>query len=509
LGTLCFFSLCILLVVSCESTDSSERQPIRPRTPPPPYVPHPPAPPRPAPPPFHPRPPPRPNPPPTQPKHAPRPVLPIHPYPGPNSAGSSSSHTDPSCSKSKKPIPKSDLEFADSQRTLVSPNPPVKPEVVESFSKDQNNAGPCPGLNAAPPRPEYVDSVPKQLPISSQKMTHLSTNAPAQAQSASTHPISSALDGASPTPDSRSNRSTSQAPFSSSAFIPAPSHTGSAIPTVESFWRAPVGTSSVTRQPPHTIRPTPQLPSQSGHSSATTSIIPSIRATNTSNRANRHSERVIQPAPTTIPSTPTNPQVAPNPSLRPTIHQTGRQGTTATSRPGLRSPGPQEHAYTPTPALAQWAEGQGYRIDRLVNGAARNEYTRPRTGARRNQGQTRDVMPPFNTATHDTSDQGNADWRAWRRTVEETGRIPPADARINRGVVPENGRGQGRGDPEGSHGVTPSRNNVGANPSGSRTRTENTHSRRGGGSAAPTAAGTGARRPRTNNRLARNNTGQR
>ncbi|CAE6440340.1 hypothetical protein ACGC1H_003580 [Rhizoctonia solani] len=475
LGTLVFFSICVFLVMSHDSTENPERRPIRPRTPPPPYVPGPPPrprpvrpnprpvrpnPPRPNPPPY------RPNPPPAPPKSAPPPTQPAQRYPNPNPspAGPSSSHPDPN-HRSNRPIPK-------------------------SVSNDENNAGPCPGFNVASPKPEYTDIVRKQPPVSSQKPPHSSIKTPVQAQSATVHSLSSARATTGPVSDQRSNHSTSQTV--SSAITPTQNRSGPTVHNTASSSR--VQTDSATRQPPAIVHPVP-LPPQASHTSQNASA---TQARNRSDDAARRPERAGQSTSSkATPSTQTNPQAVLNPLQPPVIPQNGQSSTTTTHRPQGPPPKPQESAYTP--ALTQWAESQGYRIDRLINPAARNENARTRTGAQRSQAQGRSAMPPFDPAAHDTLGQGSTDWRAWRRSVEETGRVPSTNAQPNQGAASRNRREQRR-EPEGNQGMASVGNNAGVNPDGNRTRAEGTRAGRGAaGGEAPAAVGAGARRPRASN----------
>ncbi|CAE6446312.1 unnamed protein product [Rhizoctonia solani] len=406
LGTLVFFSICVFLVISRDSTETPERRPIRPITPPPPYVPGP-----------RPRPTPRvvrPNPPPVRP-NPPRPNPP--PY---------------------RPNP--------------PPAPPnVAPFPVQPIQQDRNNVGPCPGFNIALPKPEYTDSVQKQPSTSSPK------------------PQTAA----------------------SSAITSTRRHTGP-VHNIASSSQA----HSTTQQPPPIARPALQLPSQASHTSQNTSIAQArVRSDDTLRPG-----RVIQSTPSkATPSTQTNPQAALNSLQPPVIPQNGHPSATTTSRPQVPVPNPQESAHTPFAALAQWAEGQGYRIDRLMNPAPRND-TRPRISAQRSQAQGRSAMPPFDPAAHNTPGRGSTDWRAWRRNVEETGRVPLTNAQPNQGVTSGNWRGQGRGEPEGNQRLAPIRNNAGVNPNDNRMRAEGTRAGRGeAGGQAPAVVGVGARYSRANN----------
>ncbi|CAE6413048.1 unnamed protein product [Rhizoctonia solani] len=522
-GAFIICSLVICMISTCESAAGGEGRRIRPRTPPPVYVPRPPAPPRPTP-----RPP-RPNPPPVQPVPRPQPKpytplikpspappkppspkQPTHRYPSPDRAGPSSSHQDPNNHRSIKPIPKSDLVLVDPQRAVVPPKPPVKPKAVNPPPKDSNNLGPCPGPNIAPPRPEYNPQKQPPASNSSQKTPHSSVNIPSRAQSAETSSLAPSRNVASPIPDYRSNRSTSQA-ASSSIFTPAPGHTSSAPRAVAPSSRVQVD--NVVRQPQPVVRLPPQVPTKPNHTSLTTSATPSAQTINKTSTTNRPSERVIQPPPATTPSAPINPQVVPNPPQHPVSHQTERQSTATTSR---SESSPEESTYAPDSDIAQWAQAHGFRIDRLMNTATKNEQTGPRTRPRRNPGQTRNAMLPSNPTAPDTPDQGSAYWRAWQRNFEETGQLLPGGSRVIRGVVSENRREQEGGQLGGHQRTVPARNPVDANTNGNRAQTRNTHVRQAEtGSEAPAipgpGPGPGARRPRGNRRSnqARDNNGQR
>ncbi|CAE7151037.1 unnamed protein product, partial [Rhizoctonia solani] len=345
---LVFFFICAFLTLSHASTETPERRPIRPRTPPPPYVPGPP--PRPAPRPV------RPNPPRPRPFPALPVVPPVSPYPNPKPTNPHTSRPDPSIHKPSKPIQKVNSVIKDT--AIVPPNPSIKPRVQPS-PMDQNNLGPGPGFNIASPKPEYTANVQKPR-VSRQEPSHASSSA-APAQNAAIRPLPSAYEATHP--DHCLNHSTPHAASSSSVISPVTKHTGPTIRVAESSSQV---RDNRSRQPP----PVPPVPQPSAKQSTSNNSSTQVKTTKD---ATRHFQRAVQPAPTPVaPSARTQPQVAPKPLQPPIVQQIGQPS--ATHRPELPSSNPQESAYTP--ALNQWAEGQGFRIDRLMR-AAREEHSRP------------------------------------------------------------------------------------------------------------------------------------
>ncbi|KAJ1306926.1 hypothetical protein OPQ81_007909 [Rhizoctonia solani] len=448
-GVISFIVLFILLVLLCEPTTSSERRRILPDTPPPPYTPNPRTPPRPVP------PQPRYNPPPPKPKPAPPPVQPTPSHPGPNPH------------RSNKPIPKSDLAHVDPYRVPASPYLPIQSKRVKQSLKDQNNAGPCPGSNVAAPRPEYTNSIQKKASTSNQTTPYSSTNVLAPVQSAP----SPSRNIANPISESRLNRSSLLAPSSSTLTrVPNP-----ATHTVAPSSRASVD--HVARHPPSAVLPAPKVPPKPNPVRSTTGVIPSAQTLGTTEGVVGRSERAVQPTPIRTTSN-VRTTSALNPSERSTTHQTRNRSTSATSPTELPPPGLQQNAYDPTPGLSQWAEGQGYRIDRLVRAATNNERVRPRTRVR-NQGQGQNAMAPFDPAVLDALNQRNMDQRAWWRTEGGNGRLPSVDMGTNQGAAPADRHNRGR-EPRNSDRVAPAVDHTRPNPNSDHVRTENAHDHRRG-----------------------------
>ncbi|CAE6382123.1 unnamed protein product [Rhizoctonia solani] len=264
------------------------------------------------------------------------------------------------------------------------------------------------------------------------KTPHSSTNIPSPVPNTAVHSSSSLRNIASPIPDYGSNHVIPQLP-PYSAFTSAPSHASSAALSAGSSSQVPPN--NATRQPPRVVRPGPQLPPKPNHT-ITANANPSPRANSSNDSAVHHAERAVQP-------TPTASTTSPNPPQRPVTQQTGRQSTSNPPRLGPQTPAPQEHTHTHTPALAQWAESQGYRIDQLMNAASRNAPPPgPRTRVRRNPGQPRNAMPPFNPAVQDVSVPylGSANRRTQRMTSSE---VP-----LDRGVVHVHGNRPTMPEPE-------------------------------------------------------------
>ncbi|CEL61721.1 hypothetical protein RSOLAG1IB_04471 [Rhizoctonia solani AG-1 IB] len=172
IGAMALLSLCCCCVQSRgDLAKVPERRRIRPESPPPPYV-------------FHP------------PTITPRTTAPSLPCSWPHSThnthsestvkakllppepsthqhsnsiptGPSSSCTGSQSAPSKS-VPKTNPESSGLQRP-PTPGSSTGPESAKQSLEDRNNVGPCPGLNAAPQRPGYTDSVQTQSTVSSQK----------------------------------------------------------------------------------------------------------------------------------------------------------------------------------------------------------------------------------------------------------------------------------------------------------------------------------------------------
>ncbi|KAF8686753.1 hypothetical protein RHS04_00006, partial [Rhizoctonia solani] len=492
------FAFLSLLLCCLPCNESPERRRIRPESPPPPYVP-----------------PARPRPPSQKPEAysvQPGPREPQKPTPpvyythsSTVRSGPSSTRADPGVPEFSRAVRKSNPGTSEPQQVLPSPGPSTKLRMPNPLIlvKDQNNAGPCPGSNVAPQKPEYTENAQTQpMAPPSQKSSDSPTSTSNQVKNI-----------ASPIPGYDSSCTIPKAPSYPAPRL-VPERASSASYSIASSSRVPPN--DATRQPPRTTLPNPRAPLNTHHAISTTVTNSSPWVASKIDSRVRRTERDISHRATPL-NTDIDPQVIPNRSRRSRAQETRGQSTSDMHRPKPQTPVPQARAYTHTPALAQWIESQGYRIDRLMDATPRNAHvvSGPYTRARRNQGLPRNAMPPFNTAVQGISEPGpgNTNWHTQRSVAEQSGRAPvTSNVPADREFTHRNRREQGWGELEGNQRAIPIRNHTNESSNNNSMRIEidprQEETRNEVGGAGNSSGNTSARRYRNNRRSNRARSGQ-
>ncbi|GAB1518162.1 hypothetical protein RhiTH_001221 [Rhizoctonia solani] len=402
-------------------------------------------------------------------------------------------------------VRKSNPGTSEPQQVLPSPGPSTKLRMPNPLIlvKDQNNAGPCPGSNVAPQKPEYTENAQTQpMAPPSQKSSDSPTSTSNQVKNI-----------ASPIPGYDSSCTIPKAPSYPAPRL-VPERASSASYSIASSSRVPPN--DATRQPPRTTLPNPRAPLNTHHAISTTVTNSSPWVASKIDSRVRRTERDISHRATPL-NTDIDPQVIPNRSRRSRAQETRGQSTSDMHRPKPQTPVPQARAYTHTPALAQWIESQGYRIDRLMDATPRNAHvvSGPYTRARRNQGLPRNAMPPFNTAVQGISEPGpgNTNWHTQRSVAEQSGRAPvTSNVPADREFTHRNRREQGWGELEGNQRAIPIRNHTNESSNNNSMRIEidprQEETRNEVGGAGNSSGNTSARRYRNNRRSNRARSGQ-